>query len=76
MVEKCHEFKSFQIPNIKSPTAKNILFQVKKFKTHGSIAELLRTQSTLILSTEGGHIELTIINFFLIFIFVLLLSTK
>ena len=37
-----------QFPNIKSPTAKNILLQVLKFKTHDSIAGLPRTQSPLI----------------------------
>ena len=56
MVEKYHEFKSSlkvieawkqQFPNIKSPKAKNVLLQVKKFKTYGSIAELQRTQSKI-----------------------------
>ncbi len=51
MVEKFHQFQSSlkvidawkqEFPDEKPPTAKTILYQVKKFKIYGSIAELPR----------------------------------
>ena len=56
MIEKYHEFKSSlkvieawkqEYPDDKPPTPMCILFQVKKFKTHGSIKNLPRPNAKI-----------------------------